>query len=91
MPLGYAGPASPANPSPAGPAGPELQALREMRTGLLHQAEWGRQGSGRREGDTIGDNGAFRRGGGWTTGERDRALRREVLRMSIERLPVGSV
>lgn len=82
MPLGY-----------AGPAGTEVQALREMRTGLLHQAEWGRQGSGRREGDIVGEQqqGASRRGGGWTTGERDRVLRREVLRMSIERLPVGGV
>lgn len=67
-----------------------MQALREMRTGLLQQAEWGRQGSGRREGDTVGNQGAPRREG-WTTGERDRLLRREVLRMSIERLPVGGV
>lgn len=80
MPLGY-----------AGPAGGESQALREMRTGLLQQAEWGRQGSGRREGDNVGDQGTSRRERGWTTGERDRVLRREVLRMSIERLPVGGV
>lgn len=79
MPLGY-----------AGPAGGEVQALRDMRTGLLQQAEWGRQGSGRREGDSVGSQGTPRRGG-WTTGERDRLLRREVLRMSIERLPVGGV
>lgn len=68
----------------------EAQALREMRTGLL-RAEWGRQGSGRREGDSIGEQGASRRDRGWTTGERDRVLRREVLRMTIERLPVGGV
>lgn len=57
-------------------------------TTRTQRAEWGRQGSGNRDGDE-GVEGV--EGPRWTRGERDRMLRREVLRMQIESLPAGGL